>query len=176
MKKRFYIPVLAACMLIGLSFAFTSCGDDDDDNDKPNDDKKVATLMVEYDVDFSDVVYQYCDVTYSYVDASGHTVTMTTATDQDIKFTVPAAQAPGTYSIKATLAMKENFPTPDPAATYEVGHDLEIELIEYNDRGGELGKRHSESKSSLTMKGDRLVEYLTRLTQREYSVSHSYPF
>lgn len=176
MTKRFFITMCAVIAVFATSV--TACGDDDNNNtpNNNNDNNKVTQIKVEYDMEFPDVIYDYCDVTYTYIDASGKEVTKTTSGNQSISFTMPIELAVKEYYIKANLTLKENMPTPDATAIYKVGHEMEIEIEECNASGEELNKRKNESKAELSVKGDRLIEYLTKQTQNELSTSLTYPF
>lgn len=175
MKNRFFITMCAVIALFATSVI--ACGNNDN-NDTPNNNNnsKVTQIKVEYDMEFPDLFYQYCDVTYTYIDASGKAVTTTTSGNQSIEFTVPVEQAVNEYYIKANLTLKENMPTPDATAIYKVGHEMEIEIEECNASGEELNKRKNESKAELSVKGDKLIEYFTKQTQRDISTSLTYPF
>ena len=177
MKKKFFysLAILAAVMMTAPMFV--SCGDDDDDDDPNPGDKKAATVKVEYDVEFPDVVYQYCDVTLEYVDENG-TVVRTAPLKNDFKkeMTVPAEKADRRYTVSASVALKKVYPTVDNNAVYEVGHDLEIEVADYDIKGTRLTFKNDESKSTMKIPGYNLLEYLGRMTTRDYSVGVQYPF
>lgn len=165
---------IAAAVLMTAP-VFVSCGDDDDDP-KPAD-KTVDYIKVEYDVDFPDVVYQYCDVTVEYVAANGEVVRVpgTISADFQKEITVPANQAVGKYTVQANVMLKTVYPTVDNDRVYEVGHDLEVDIETYNAGGKRLNFKEEESKSSQRVQGYNLLNYLGNMTTRTYSVSAEYP-
>lgn len=176
MKKRLFYSLALAGALLMSSQVLVSCGDDEDE--PKIDDKTVENLKVEYEVDFPDIVYQYCDVTVEYVDANGNTVKVLDNITDDFskEILVPAASAEHTYTVTATLALKSTYPAVDNNRIYEVGHDLDVELTEYNRKYEKLDFNHTENKAELKVKGYDLLNYLGNMTTRVYTVSAAYPF
>lgn len=177
MKKKFFYSLAIAAAVMMTAPVFVSCGDDDDDDGPKPDDKKATTVKVEYDVEFPDVAYQYCDITLEYVDEDGNVVRTSPLKDDFKKeITVPVDKANRRFSVSASVALKEEYPTVDNNAIYEVGHDLEIEVADYDAKGTRLGFKDDASKSTLKIQGDKLLEYFGRMTTRDYSVGVQYPF
>lgn len=177
MKKKVLLSMALAGTLLLSSTALVSCSDDDSDEPK-NEDKTVENLKVQYEVDFPDVVYQYCDVSVQYVDANGNTVKVLDDITGDFskELLIPASSAEHTYTLTATLSLKSTYPEVDNNRIYEVGHDLDVELTEYNRKGEKLQFSNSESEANLKVKGYDLLNYLGNMTTREYTVSAAYPF
>lgn len=169
--------VALAAMFIPATQLLTSCGDDDDDPKSPED-KTVRTVKVEYDVDFSDVVYNYCDVKVEYVDADGSIVSVpgNVSADYEKEIMVPANLANRPYYVKVTLALKENYPQIDDNRVYEIDRDIEVDITKLNAKGQEIGSKSSQMDNTQKVNGVNLIQTLYEMTVKPYSVTLDYPF
>lgn len=172
MKQKILISSVLVALSIMCIPLLTSC---DDDGPNP-DDAKVDKVKVDYEVDFPDVVFQFCDVSIEYTDNEGKQKTAVITRDTEFEFTVPANYAHRRYTLSATIMLKKNHPAIDNNRYYDVGENLEIELSEYNAAGNELRFNVNQNKTETRVKGSDLLTYLGNMSMSEHFVSMKYPF
>jgi predicted small secreted protein len=102
MKKFFYMGVLVLMAALTL----TSCGSDDNKKDEPSEPTPTSkSVSYEATASFSQDVLDICDLTMSYKDSDGKTVTETvTSTTWTKKVTVK--NLPSTVGVKFGIKMK----------------------------------------------------------------------
>ena len=102
MKKFFYMSVLVLMAALTL----TSCGSDDNKKDEPSEPTPTSkNVSYEATANFSQDVLDICDLTMSYKDSDGKTVTETvTSTTWTKKVTVK--NLPSTVGVKFGIKMK----------------------------------------------------------------------
>lgn len=168
--KHLFYSVAATLMLCATPF-LSACSDDDD-NPIPAGDP--ATLKVHYEVDFPDDIYNFCDVWIEYTDQHGNTATATLTNDFEKVLIVPIGQANNEYKVAAHVNIKKNYPPVYDSAIYNVGHEVEVKITEFDSEGKQLNFSTSQDEYELTVPGNKLVEFIN--SNPYFLANLNYPF
>lgn len=127
MKKLF---ILGAALLIAAAcISLSSCKDDDDKHPAyPN-----PTMIVEYDVDFDDEFFEFCDISVIQTDFAGKQTVIPVPSRVDFKRQMMSETFPCTASLQVQMSLKNPLPTPT-RSYYDLEAELDVEADGYIDK------------------------------------------